>query len=91
MCMGTGVPPYGIPITDDIHQMYPPEIQKAWRTFHNWWKNNFDGVNPVSRSKMSAKVAEALEAITNAPIPGYCDKTGKDSCYVIGINARLCD
>ncbi len=91
MCSGMGVPPYGIPITDDVHKLYPPEIKKAWRSFHNWWKKNYDGVNPVSRSKMTTRVSEAFKQITEAPIPGYDGKTGKDSCYVIGVTARLCD
>jgi hypothetical protein len=66
MCM-PGLP-NGIPIEADIHEQYPDELKVAWKTFHNWWKKHFKG-EPVYRAKMPPKVAEALEKITNAPIP----------------------
>jgi hypothetical protein len=28
MCMGGG-PPYGIPVTDDLHKKYPPRSEKG--------------------------------------------------------------
>jgi hypothetical protein len=89
--MGMGVPPFGIPITDDIQKLYPPEIQKAWRIFDCWWGKNFDGANQVSRSKMSSKVSEALKQITETPIPGCDGLTGEDSCYVVSVNNFLTD
>ncbi len=91
MGMGTGEPPYGIPVTDDILKLYPPGIQKAWKTFDSWWQKIFDGANRVNRSKMPSKVAEALKQITEAPIPGYDDLTGEDSCYVVSVNNFLTD
>jgi hypothetical protein len=88
MCM-PGLP-NGIPIEADIHEQYPDELKVAWKTFHNWWKKHFKG-EPVYRAKMPPKVAEALEKITNAPIPTLEGYTGADSCYVIGVNMFLTD
>ncbi|MFH1898898.1 MAG: hypothetical protein ABIJ82_00290 [Patescibacteria group bacterium] len=90
MCMmGMGGPPHGIPITDDVHEQYSPEMKATWDTFHDWWKKNFNGDAPVSKSTMPPEVAEALKKITEAPIPGYEGSTGVDSCYVIGVNMNL--
>ncbi|OGC38959.1 hypothetical protein A3K42_00350 [candidate division WWE3 bacterium RBG_13_37_7] len=83
-------PPHGIPITDDIHEQYSLEMKAAWDTFHDWWKNHFEG-KPIKRSDMPPEVSEALRQITEAPIPGYDGTTGADSCYVRGVNMNLID
>ncbi len=91
MCMmGIGGPPHGIPIEDDIHEQYSPEMKVAWNTFHSWWKEHFNG-NPISKSTMPPEVSKALKQIAEAPIPTYEGFTGVDSCYVIGVNMNLVD
>ncbi len=87
----SGVEQFGIPITKEIAKQYPPKIIEAWDTFDAWWYKKFDGASSVSKSSMPAEVRAAFRTISKAPIPGYDGKTGKDSCYVRGVNEYLVD
>ena len=89
MCLPSG-PPYGIPISDDVHAQYSEDVKVAWHTFHDWW-TEID--KPFSRSDMPEEVAQAMELILETPIPGYEETgaTGKDSCYFVGVLAQMTD
>ena len=91
MCLGMMQPPYGIPINAETHEKFSDEVKKAWVTFHNWWQQNFDGSNPVSRASMPPEVAAAFQKMKETPIPGYDGATGEDSCYVVGVNMHMTD
>lgn len=82
MCMGHGGPPYGFPIPLEIHEQYPKEVQMAWKTFDDWWKQESGKGEPVKRSAMTEDVWEALQLILKTPIPTYEGPTGADSCYM---------
>ncbi|MCL4384210.1 hypothetical protein M1116_02060 [Patescibacteria group bacterium] len=81
--------PMGIPITDDIHKRYSPELQAAWETFHSWLVQQPDWF--ISENDMSPEVAQARQLILAAPIPGFESEglTGADSCYMHGVSERL--
>ncbi|OGM57363.1 hypothetical protein A2955_05000 [Candidatus Woesebacteria bacterium RIFCSPLOWO2_01_FULL_37_19] len=92
--MGYG-PPYGIPIPEEVHDLYSPEVKEAWGKFDAWWKEalyNSDG-NPVSRNTMPQNVCEAMDLILQTSIPGYEEDgiTGADSCYMIGVLMLMTD
>ena len=39
MCgCGFGGPPYGIPIREEEHNLFPEEVKAAWQLFDDWWK-----------------------------------------------------
>lgn len=83
--------PLGIRILPETHDLFPQHVKDAWETFHNWWENNFDGENPVSKSSMPEEVSAAFQIMKDAPIPGFSFATGADSCYVIGVSNNLID
>lgn len=84
--------PAGIPIPNDVHEQYAPNIKAAWTTFHEWWvkaRDDADG-ELVDSNKMPANVREAYDLINGTPIPARDDgATGADSCYMIGVNAQM--
>jgi hypothetical protein len=95
MCMGIGGPPYGIPILGEIQEQYTDEVKAAWEKFDAWWKTAQDeaieaGVQ-VSRASMPEDVREAMDLILETPIPTYADATGRDSCYMVGVQAAMVD
>ena len=94
MCMQG--PPYGIPVTQEIHDRYSLELQHAWMVFDLWWKEEWDqadGERKIRRSTMSEDVRNAYELIKKTPIPGYeaDGLTGKDSCYLVFVESQLVD
>lgn len=90
MCFGVISPPHGIPITKETSDLYPPEVRDAWKTFHKWWGEHFDG-DCASRSHMTPEVQEAMHTILEAPIPGFEGATGGDSCYMVMVQNLLTD
>ena len=94
MCMASS-PPHGIPIPEEVHQLYSDELKKAWHTFHEWWEQAYlcSDSKVVSRSNMPEEVRQAMDLILETPIPGYEEEgiTGKDSCYMIGVNSIMFD
>lgn len=80
-----------IPIPDEVYERFPQEVKTAWETFNDWWQDVLALGNPVSHKDMLENVAKAYEIMKAAPIPGYDDATGKDSCYVHGVEMRLLD
>lgn len=86
--MQYGTPNGGIPIQDEIHEQFPPEVKKAWETFHAWWREQD---RPVSRTTMPEDIKQALMIMKEAPIPGYEGAHGSDSCYVLGVEANMID
>lgn len=94
MCMGGYQPPYGIPIPPEIHDQYSPELKQAWAVFDAWWKEFLEKTDgeTVSRSMMPDKVREAKNLICETAIPGYDGAyTGRDSCYMIGVDSMMTD
>lgn len=89
MCMRSM--PYGIPIEEETHEQFPQEVKDAWEDFHEWWVRNFDGYHPIKWSDVPAKIKADFDIMCAAKIPGYDGATGKDSCYVIGVNANTVD
>lgn len=87
MCCTHAGPPYGIPISPEIHEQYSDQLKAAWETFHSWWKVQ-DGT--PRRSNMPEDVSEAMKLICESPIPGM-DETGEMSCYMVGVDATLID
>jgi hypothetical protein len=92
MCFGHALP-YGIPITDELHNQFPDEVKQAWEIFHAWWQEQHEFAGPPSRKNMPKDVEKAMNKILEAPIPGYEEEgfTGKDSCYMIGVHSRMAD
>ena len=93
--MGYSSPSWGIPIPEEVHELYSPELKNAWIVFDAWWKEaqeKADG-DLVSRSSMPQVVQRAMELILQTPIPGYEEVgvTGEDSCYMIGVTSQMTD
>ncbi|KKU11037.1 MAG: hypothetical protein UX65_C0002G0029 [Parcubacteria group bacterium GW2011_GWB1_46_8] len=86
-----GGPPYGIPIPAEVYEQFPQNVKDAYKTFDDWWQNVLALDNPVSRKDMPANIAEALETIKAAPIPGHEGATGADSCYINGVEMQFAD
>ncbi len=78
--------PRGIPILPEEHEQYPDVVKRAWEKFHEWW---VDQPRPANRADMPQDVANAMDTILQAPIPGHPGATGKDSCYMIGVQQSL--
>gem|GEM_PF-1322336 len=88
--MGFG-PPFGVPITDDIHQQYSPGLKVAWKTFDDWWKEQG---RPARLADMPEDVKAAFDLVRETPIPGYPDDEGPlgaESCYMVGVCSQLED
>ena len=89
-----GGPPYGVPIPEELHEQYAPEVKTAWETFDAWYKEACADSNGdlIDRSTMPIDVKEAMDLILETPIPGYDESvTGADSCYMQGVFGRLKD
>lgn len=84
-------PPFGVPIPDETHEKFPPEVKAAWEKFDGWWKQAQDGEVEMSRSAMPADVRQAMETIKSSPIPDSEGYTGADSCYMVGVEGQLED
>lgn len=91
MHYGFGGHPNGIPIPSEVHEQYPENVKTAWETFHQWWTQVNSGDKQPSRGNMPKDVAQAMNTILEAPIPGYDGATGADSCYMVNVLARLGD
>jgi len=93
-CGGFGEPPFGIPISDEVHKQYSDELKKAWVAFDNWFKQaqeSSDG-ELIIRETMPKDVADAMQLILDTSIPGYEGSyTGKDSCYMVYVLSRMTD
>lgn len=91
MCFGAFAgPPFGVPIPDEIHDQYSPELKEAWRVFDEWYKSQpEEGL--LSRSEMPADASAAMRLICDTPIPVYDGVLGSGSCYMIFVSARLID
>ncbi len=82
--------PRGIPITQETHNGYSPELQAAWTRFNDWWHKVADDQDgPISQSSMPPEVKADMDTILAAPIPGFEGVTGADSCYMINVQERL--
>lgn len=90
MCMGMFGPPYGVPISEEVHQLFPPKVKKAWETFDTWWKAK-QGDGPIQHSDMPEDVSMAMQTILEAPIPGTDGLTGAASCYMVGVQSQMED
>lgn len=89
MCKNSfNTPNGGIPITPDIHEKLPPDVQYAYEVFYKWWQQS--GERP-KRSEMPTAVAEALTLIKETPVPGYESYTCADSCFIIGVENSFID
>jgi hypothetical protein len=89
MCMGYhSSPPHGIPIPEEVHEQYSEKLKAAWITFHTWWS---ESDQTPRQSDMPKEVKEAMDLILVTPIPGYEKEgyTGKDSCYMIGVQMMM--
>lgn len=93
MCMGMrSGPPYGIPIPREIHELYSDELKQAWVTFDAWWKEaSSETEGPISRSSMPEEVKQAMHLILDTAIPEHEGATGRDSCYMTGVQSRMID
>jgi hypothetical protein len=93
-CGSFGGPPYGIPIEEETHNLYSDELKAAWFLFDDWFKKAQDEADGdlIDRSSMPEDVKSAMELILETPIPGFEGGfTGKDSCYMIGVESQLTD
>lgn len=95
MCIGY-IPrrPIGIPITHDIQEQYAQEVQQAWDLFDKWWKAEeqqaiLEQGKQISYSQMPEDIKAAFELIMNTPIPGHPGHTGKESCYLTGVQSMM--
>lgn len=89
MCSSYG-PPWGIPITEDVHEKYADEVKQAWLTFHSWWMAAKENGAP-RRSDMPDEVRQAMALICETPIPDTDGAKGDESRYMIGVNSMLLD
>lgn len=92
-CFGCGLCS-GVPIPEEVHEQYPPEVKAAWETFDAWWQqaNEAAGGGSVSRSSMPDDVAAAMDLILETPIPGYDSSiTGAHSCYMLRVGRQMVD
>lgn len=89
--MGSFFLPEGIPIPQEIHDLFSAEVKQAWETFNGWWQEA--DRSGSSRSSMPLEVREAFDLILRTPIPTYEEKgkTGKDSCYMVYVQSLLVD
>ena len=78
----------GIPITSDIHEKLPPDVQYAYEVFYKWWSQS--GKRP-KRSEMPTAVSEALVLIKQSPVPKHEGYTCADSCFIIGVEHSFVD
>lgn len=95
MCCGCfDGPPFGIPIPDEVQELYSDDLKKSWLTFDNWFskaQEEADG-NLIVRGLMPEDVMTAMQIILETPIPGFEGEfTGKDSCYMIGAMSQMTD
>ncbi len=91
MGMGFQSLPVGIPIPDEVHDLFPDNVKEAWKVFDGWWQGQGASGGPIKRSAMPDEVKAAEKVILEAPIPGYGGATGKDSCYMVFVQANLID
>jgi len=77
----------GIPITKELIQKFPKEVQQAWKVFDEWWHKQDSW--PVKGKNMPEEVQKAFEIMKKAPIPGHEGCTGKDFCYIRGVMNNL--
>jgi hypothetical protein len=89
-------PPYGVPITSDVHEQYTDELKNAWEKFDAWWKSvSAEALDAglIDRKSMPDDVRDAWKLILETPIPGYEEQgfAGKDSCYMITVLFYLTD
>lgn len=84
-------PPFGIPIPKEIHEQFPADVKKAWKTFHEWWQEANASITEglVDSKSMPTNVRAAYDLINKTPIPGYDGATGADSCYMIGVKTQM--
>ena len=87
-----GGPPYGIPIEDETHEQYSPELKAAWAKFDEWFKKAQEFTpcdEPIIRETMPKDIKMAMDLILKTPIPGYPGYTGADSCYMSGVEMQI--
>ena len=82
-------PPYGIPITHDIHVQLPTKVITAWEQFHVWWQNRNWDEPVVKKADLPPEILQAMLFVLPTPIPGYEGSTLADSCYWIGVLSRF--
>lgn len=92
-CQGFYGPPYGIPIEEETHNRYSPQLKSAWRVFDKWWQKvrQESSGDLIDRNSMPPDVKSAYDLIKSTPIPGIEDSTGADSCYMIGVDSMMTD
>ena len=93
MCMCLSyVPRLGIEVTAEMHDQMPENVKVSWALFHDWWKKaRRDSDGNVSRKDMPEDVAQAMQVVLQASIPGHDGCTMEKSCYMRGVQSLLVD